>query len=182
MQTGESPWTLSLRKPGWCKHYTCEVNGEQADPTLANGYLCIQRKWQAGDQVRLVFDMSPVYMISNPRVDALRGCAAIQRGPLVYCLESHDQDISVNLLDVLVDPQKPLREEWREGLLGGVMVVHADGHSSIDGWGDDLYAPFGDQPKPSSWPIDITAIPYYTWGNRGLREMRVWIPMISKDR
>jgi DUF1680 family protein len=71
--------------------------------------------------------MEPTWIEPNPRVDATRGCLAIQRGPVVYCLEAQDQGEGVNLLDVSLNPEAPLHTRWTGDLLGGVMVVEAEG-------------------------------------------------------
>jgi DUF1680 family protein len=125
-------------------------------------------------------------MAANPRVDPTRGSLAVQRGPVVYCFEEADQDTAVDLDDVAIDPATPLRTEWRDDLLGGVMAVEAAG-STVDtsGWGDQLYLPLdayrsSDFNRYLGHPITLVGIPYYAWANRGAGKMRVWIPYLLK--
>jgi len=176
----ESPataWGLKLRVPAWSKRTLLSVNGQlQEDVITEKGYLLLTRVWQPGDQVSLTFEMTPQLIISNPRVDATRGCAAIIRGPIVYCLESHDQTPPVELLDIQLDPQAVLETEWVEDLLGGVMLIHTGGYCSTPTDGD-LYRPLSDGYVLQRRKQRLSAIPYYRWGNRGLETMRVWVPI-----
>ncbi|HUM71360.1 MAG TPA: glycoside hydrolase family 127 protein, partial [Chloroflexota bacterium] len=76
------------------------LNGIEVTPPLdEKGYLTVSRSWQVGDVVTLHLYMEPVFIAAHHRIDALRGCVALQRGPLVYCFESHDQPDYVDLLD-----------------------------------------------------------------------------------
>jgi hypothetical protein len=179
METGSSPWILSIRIPEWSQSPSLSVNGEIAgDLRQEKGYLVIEREWQAEDVIELELGMEAMFVVSNPRIDATRGCLAIQRGPIVYCLEDKDQEIKGQLLDVEIDKNQPLSTRWDSDLLGGVMVVEANGQF-IDSelWHGHLY-------QPTASPIlvihshqtRLVAIPYYAWGNRGIGGMRVWIP------
>jgi hypothetical protein len=120
--------------------------------------------------------MQPRLTEPNPRVDAIRGSLAIERGPFVYCLEGIDQDPGLDLLDVRIAPGASMKAIWREDLLGGVTVVEAQG-SVVDmgPWQDELYrrAPGEDLVQRA---VRLTAVPYYAWANRGPNTMRVWIP------
>jgi len=177
-ETGGAPWQLSLRQPEWCQAATLAVNDEKVEqPVVQKGYLVLERAWRAGDRVDLDLAVQPMLVEPNPRVDAARGCLAIQRGPLVYCLESWDQATSDGLLDVELDPGAPLESHWRGDLLGGVMVVEARGHVlDLGEWQGRLYKPKAEPAHVSRRPVRLTAIPYYAWGNRGIGSMRVWIP------
>jgi uncharacterized protein len=143
---------------------------------IENGYLVLNRPWMAGDVMELNLPIQAVLVESNPRIDATRGCLAIQRGPLIYCLEAQDQAAGVNLLDVQIDPQTTLQPIWRKDL-GGIMAVEAEGLVlSPEGWQFDLYRTTDRVQALIKQKIHLTAIPYYSWGNRGLNSMRVWIP------
>jgi uncharacterized protein len=124
--------------------------------------------------------MPPFLVEADPRVDSVRGCVAIQRGPLVYCLEEHDQQQGVNLLDVSIDPSEELTSRWQGDLLGGVMTIEGTGYQQDrSSWKENgLYRPMvlGNENQASNRKVKLIAIPYYAWGNRGLRSMRVWIP------
>jgi DUF1680 family protein len=113
-------------------------------------------------------------------VDGVRGCVAIQRGPIVYCLEEQDQSPGVNLLDVKIDPSEELTSRWQGDLLGGVVTLEGTGYQTgRSGWQDNgLYRPLimKNEDRHSGRKIKLVASPYYAWGNRGLKSMRVWIP------
>jgi DUF1680 family protein len=146
-------------------------------PEVAAGYLVLERVWQAGDVIRVELNMQPNLIQSHPRVDATRSCLAIQRGPLVYCLETQDQLEQAGLLDVAIDPERPLRAGWSEELFGGLMLVEAEGYLlGSKSWEGQLYRPRNGSAGVETHAIRLAAIPYFAWGNRGLSSMRVWIP------
>lgn len=170
------PWTLSLRIPGWCDAATARVNGEPVDGQPGtNGYLRIDRPWARGDAVELDLLMAPRLIVAHPWIESTRGCAAIERGPLVYCLEQADQRVPV--YDLEIDPVGSLESSWRPDLLDGVSVVRASGFR-IDraAWQGRLYRPLGASIDPARECTELTAIPYYAWANREPGAMRVWIP------
>jgi DUF1680 family protein len=122
--------------------------------------------------------MEPRLVAPNPRVDAIRASLAIQRGPMIYCLEAIDQPPGTNLLDVRIDPSASLRASWREDLLGGVMTIEAHGAQlDADAWRHQLYRPTTVE-RSAARPLNLTAIPYFAWANRGPSAMRVWIPQL----
>jgi DUF1680 family protein len=179
-ESGDRPWKLSLRVPGWCRSFGVKVNGEDVKGSLQKGYLTLERTWQTGDIVEADLAMPAFLVEADPRLDGTRGCVAIQRGPIVYCLEEHDQAPGVNLLDVRIDTSQRLTDRWQSALLGGVMTVEGIGYQMdrSDWLANGLYRPFmpGDEERASDRKVNLTAIPYYAWGNRGLKSMRVWIP------
>jgi hypothetical protein len=171
-------WQLRLRIPGWCTDATVSVNGDTIDTAeMIRGYLVLERNWRAADTITLELAMTPGLIQSNPRVDATRGCLALQRGPLVYCLEAHDQAGDANLLDVALDANGPLMAIWNPDLLGGLTIVEAGGYRlESRSWANDLYRPVNQSPDREMDEIRLVALPYYAWGNRGVDGMRVWIP------
>ncbi|HET9915081.1 MAG TPA: beta-L-arabinofuranosidase domain-containing protein [Anaerolineales bacterium] len=177
-ETGNSPWTLSLRVPEWSQQPTLSVNGNAVrDLNLAKRYLVLERTWRTGDTIDLDLKMEPMLIASNPRIDATRDCLAVQRGPVVYCLEDRDQEIKRHLLDVEVDKSYPLVTRWESDLLDGVMVIDAQGQFvEREAWRGHLYQPATLSGKAIASPVRLIAIPYYAWGNRGIGGMRVWIP------
>jgi hypothetical protein len=183
-ESSDQPWKLSLRVPGWCQNFLLKVNDQEGDDNLRKGYVTLERVWKAGDVVETEFIMPPLLIEADPRIDSVRGCVALQRGPIVYCLEEHDQESGVNLLDVEIDPSKELTSRWQSGLLGGVMVLEATGYQSErSNWlSSKLYRPLvlGNEKRSSDRKVQLTAIPYYAWGNRGLKSMRVWVPYAHK--
>ena len=99
---------LALRVPAWSSTAGLAVNDQTQSPERTqvppDRYLRLRREWRAGDEVRLRLDMTPRWTYPDPRVDALRGCAAIERGPLVYCLEQTDQEARLDELSVVAGP------------------------------------------------------------------------------
>lgn len=173
-QAPSTPWTLQLRIPDWCDDPRLEINdAKQASDSTQNGYLQLERQWQAGDRVTLQLPVSPRLTAAHPRVDPTRGSVAIEYGPLVYCLEQIDQQ--ANVLDVKLDTSQPLTSEWQPDLLGGIVTIEAAGYmAQNDQWGDVLYRPF-DQATIAQEAVKLTMIPYHLWGNRDRGAMRVWV-------
>lgn len=178
-QPGE--FSLSLRQPGWCPAAHLSINGSPAAIAAEDGYFRLNRAWQAGDAVTLDLSMPPTFVAPHPRLDAQRGSLAIQRGPLVYCLEEHDQPVpGERFLDLRLDESIPLAARWADDLPGGLMAIEAQGELvEYPLWGAQLYAPPARASLALHQPVRLTAIPYYAWGNRGAARMRVWIPRRS---
>lgn len=170
----ESPqWTLALRVPDWCADPTVTVNGEPADAVNRKGYLEISHYWRVGDTVTLTLPMPARLTVPHPAADALRGTVAIERGPIVYCLESPDQETGVDLnhVELLVD--RPLNEETRDG----TVVITATGVARDDSpWAGRGWATLGEEPPAGGREVTLTAVPYHLWANRGPSVMRVFIP------
>jgi DUF1680 family protein len=181
-ETGAAPWTLARRVPGWCAGATVRINGrEAATPLAATGYLRLERAWAGGDVVELDTPIAPRLVEAHPWIESARGSVAIERGPLVYCLEQVDHP-KARIADLEIDATAPLTAAWEPDRLEGVTVVGAAGWE-IDraSWGDRLYRPLGSAPPASRRPVALTAIPYYAWANREPGAMRVWIPR-AEDR
>ena len=168
-------FTLHLRLPEWCERWEVAVNGEATgELSTVNSYIPLTREWKPGDVIEYNMEMPIRTVWAHPAVRALQGRMALQRGPIVYCLEGVDHG-EIMLDRISIDPQHVADEfqvEHREDLLGGVSVLHGKG-SVIDegGWEDTLYR----NQQPSSKSIDITAIPYFVWDNRAPGEMRIWM-------
>ena len=176
-EAAASSWTLRLRIPAWVNDARLRVNGKSTQLDVRNGYAALERRWKAGDTVELELPMAPRFTQANPRVDTTRACLAIERGPVVYCLEGCDQERSVQLLDVAIDAKAPLADSWRADLLEGVVTVEASGvMRDVSAWADELYKPLGAVGDLPVKPVTLRAIPYYAWANRGAHAMRVWIP------
>lgn len=179
-QSSQAPWQLSLRLPEWCQSFDLVLNNQpMPHPVIEQGYIKLQRAWQPGDVLELNLDMPPFLVESNPRVDATHEHLAIQRGPIIYCLEGFDQETPDRLLDMQIDPAQPLHWQWRPDLLGGIVTVEAAGYlADSEPWQGVLYRRSGQAASTNRRPIRLRAIPYYTWGQRGLGSMRVWIPKV----
>ncbi|WP_139904795.1 glycoside hydrolase family 127 protein [Clostridium thermarum] len=168
----EKAFNLALRIPGWCNNAEVIINGDVLDLTskISNGYAVISNTWKDGDSIEFNLEITPEFIQANPKVRADAGKVAIQRGPLVYCLEETDNGGNLNALSI--DTYAGLKEEYDENLLGGAVIIKAKG-SRLDetGWNNDLYRPF----KEGSKQVELKAIPYFLWGNRKPGEMIVWI-------
>ncbi|MEU9291272.1 beta-L-arabinofuranosidase domain-containing protein [Streptomyces sp. NPDC048275] len=152
-------WSLSLRIPSWCPEFTTTVPGCEPPAETGVGWLRVRRRWSRGDSFTLDLDLVPRLTRPDPRVDAVRGCVAIERGPLVHCLETVDQQPGVRLDDITLPQGSALTFTRERELLGGVGVITADGLRRSDGS-----------------DVRLTAVPYYAWANRREGAMRVWIP------
>lgn len=179
-----SSWELALRIPGWSRGATLSVNGASSDLVVdARGYCALQRRWSVGDVVVLHIPVEPRLTEPHPAVDAVRGCVAIERGPVVYCLEkplATDTALpaeSVDLLAVEILTDGELTSEHLPDLLGGTTVVHAQGLlRSDDAWAGAGWSTRGETRAGDRRAAPLTAVPYAVWANRGPSEMRVWVP------
>ncbi|MBR7835718.1 glycoside hydrolase family 127 protein [Actinospica durhamensis] len=178
-------WTLSLRIPHWCARYVVRVGREVVPATARAGWLRLRRAWQVGDQVDLELDLTPRLTCADPRVDAVRGCVAIERGPLVYCLEEADHP-GGGLDRLVLNTEADLVDRYRPDLLGGVTVITASGwrrpRAGAKNWWPYRTAQGasrGARRTPAGAPgepVTLTAVPYYAWANRTDGAMRVWLP------
>ncbi|MGH2944765.1 MAG: glycoside hydrolase family 127 protein [Solirubrobacteraceae bacterium] len=159
---GDSPWRLSLRVPGWAGEAVL-VEGDRRR-VVPSGYAVVDKVWRAGEEVRIELPVRPRWTRPDPRVDAVRGCVAVERGPLVYCLESTDHDAGVPLDSVAaMTGAEPV-----ERPAGGVL----DGAVALEGPGRVVAVP----ERPAERATRLTFVPYHLWGNRGASTMRVWVP------
>jgi uncharacterized protein len=170
---GDAEWTLSLRIPAWTRAAT--VDGEQVEP---GGYVALTRRWQSGDRVELEVDVAPRLTAPNPRIDAVRGCVALERGPVVYCVEQHDLEAGTDLADVAVDPAADPVDSGPVEQLGGLPGVALAGVvRDLDGWRQHEYRDLRELPAAGpAAPTQLLAVPYFAWANRNEGGMRVWIP------
>ncbi|PYM13600.1 MAG: glycosyl hydrolase [Candidatus Rokuibacteriota bacterium] len=174
-------WTLALRVPDWCTSADVRINGRSiAGPAAPGEYVRLERAWARGDVVELSLSMEPRLVEAHPRIESTRGCVAIERGPLVYCLEQADHP-GAPIADLAIDTDARLESAWAPDLLGGVAVVHASGWEvDASAWRHRLYRPRGTAPRAARRPVALTAIPYCTWANREAGAMRVWIPRVEE--
>jgi uncharacterized protein len=178
-----SEFTLYLRIPGWAERAQVSLNGKAVAGAKPGEYLPIRRKWAAGDVLHLKMEMTPQVIEANPHVVEDAGRVAVQRGPLVYCLEQLDQPSGTALADVALDlgrkPTGEFRSEFKPDLLGGVVVLEHPGASfEFSRAHDALYSRYtADTPKNK--PVALTFIPYYAWANREATAMQVWTPLLK---
>ena len=165
-------FTLALRIPGWCAKYKLTVNGKAVAGKPVKGYVRIARQWQAGDTVKLVLDMPVMLVEANPRVRMNCGKVALQRGPMVYCLEQKDN--GVELRDVTLPAKAAFKPVFLRNLMGGVTVLRGKAlrRRPRDWAAGDLY-----RTAPTARrAVAVTAVPYCVWGNRAPgEEMLVWL-------
>ncbi len=172
-----SEFTFYLRIPGWADHAQVAVNAKDQAGATPGTYLPIHRRWSAGDVIQLKIAVTPQIIEANPRVADDTGRVAVQRGPLIYCLEEIDQPSGVSLSDVAVSPGRQPAEqfqtEFRNDLLGGMVVLHHTGAAyERETGGKALYSRYGREAKTQKVPL--TFIPYYAWANRQATSMQVW--------
>lgn len=176
-------FTLKIRIPGWAQGdavpldlYSFHQHGEnqvflkvnqKAIPVeIRNGYAVIERKWKQGDEVELALPMPVRHVIANSKVDADANRMALQRGPIVYCLEGKDQ-ADDRVLSVLVSEEAEISSQFEPDLLGGVQTLSFEGSLVKNKTAPDQ----GELEK-----LKLKAIPYYAWANRGRDNMLVWLP------
>jgi len=174
-------FTLYVRIPAWTHAAKVVVNGKAFAGAPAGQYLPIRRVWSGGDTVTLQFNMVPQVLEANAQVTENNGRVAVQRGPLVYCMEQVDQGEGVALKDVALSADQAssgrFEERFDKNLLGGVLVLRHAGtvyEESADRSG--LYFS-RDAAPPKSRPVQLTFIPYYAWANRVQTPMQVWTPV-----
>jgi DUF1680 family protein len=175
---GTGEWSLALRVPGWCHGASLAAPGGERRDLEPGTYVTVTRSWSAGDRVVLELPVAARLTEPHARLDAVRGCVAIERGPLVYCLEQVDLPAGVELADVALSPGAGLSEGFEAGLLGGTVAVRAEGvrrrPAESGGW---PYRDLGPaRPIGSGELIALVAVPYFAWANRTPGPMRVWIP------
>ncbi len=168
----ELEFTVAVRIPGWSKGAVVKVNGEVVDhvPLMKNGYAYLTRTWKQNDRVEVELQMVIERIQANPLVRQNIGKVALQRGPVVYCLEQVDN--GANLPSILLPREAELKAEFDADLLEGVVVISGQGERIEDkDWEDSLYRPVEDH----TTPVQIKAVPYFAWCNREPGEMLVWI-------
>ncbi|HEX6675462.1 MAG TPA: beta-L-arabinofuranosidase domain-containing protein [Actinomycetes bacterium] len=183
-ESGGGPWRVALRVPSWAEGAVLVHDGQRRPVGPAGlsvggaarqaGYVVVEAPWRPGDEVRLELPMRPRWTRPDPRIDAVRGCVAAERGPLVYCAESVRQDPSLRLDALAVDTSAPPADKGRDEGLGGAVWLRSSARPlrlPESGW---PYAPDQDGVAPEAAPLAL--IPYHMWANRGPSTMRVWLP------
>ena len=175
-------FTFYLRIPGWSDGTQVKINGNPVSGVTAGKYLALRRRWSSGDFINVKFNMSPQVIEANARVVDDYGRVAVQRGPLVYCLEQLDQPEGVPLYDVSLDLRQKVssqfHEEFQSDLLGGIVVLKHIGAANEKSTSENkLYYPY----TPNSTrtrQVELRFIPYYAWANRAPTPMQVWTPIL----
>ena len=170
LRSPEGPWTLTLRVPAWAAG--AELTVGRITRTVEPGYATVTQTFAAGDVVTLNLPIAPRWTMPDPRIDALRGQVAVERGPVVLCLESTDLGASVNIVRIRT-ASPPVERD------GVVRVPAATREPHDSSW------PYQSAPQDSARPnghgdVDhglVPLVPYHKWANRGPSTMRVWIPI-----
>ncbi|HRI19908.1 MAG TPA: glycoside hydrolase family 127 protein [Panacibacter sp.] len=175
-------YKLMIRIPGWAQnqpvpgdtyqylqnsdqHFTLTLNEQPVAYTMQNGYAVIDREWKKGDVVNLGLPMEIKRVIASDAVKADHNRVALQRGPLVYCVEYADNNGKA--MNIILPDNANLAFTYNNLLLNGVVTISGEAtviKTTQDGSGVETVKQ------------NITAIPYYAWANRGAGQMQVWIP------
>jgi DUF1680 family protein len=177
-ECNEIPFALHLRIPSWAKDATVRLNGIPAALHPTTGSYCkLRRSWRSGDIIDLDLPMSPRLIEANPFVEETFNQVAIQRGPLIYCLESSDipSKTQTSIRDIFIPSNIDLVARFDRNLLNGIVLLEGKALSRpAANWNSQLYREL--QPAPLQ-PINLRFIPYFAWANRGSSEMTVWLPL-----
>lgn len=166
-------FTLALRIPDWCRSYTLGINGTRVDAPVDRGYAKLERTWNSGDTVDLSLAMPVERIAAHPNVRHNAGCIALQRGPIVYCLEEADN--GDQLANLVIPRDSILEAEFDSDLFGGVGVITGEAlRAEPSNWSNGLYQRQSALHYAEK-AVPFKAIPYSLWANRQPGEMRVWI-------
>jgi uncharacterized protein len=178
------PASVTLRVPGWAAGARVTVipadgaagGDEPADP----GHVTVRRTWQSGDRVELLLPVQPRLTAPDPRIDAVRGCLAVERGPEVLCLESVDLATACRGEDDLSAVE--LVAEVPPADVDGRTVVTLRVVQPVDAawpYADPGAAVLAESSRSSECTVPLT--PYHDWANRGPGTMRVWLPIAGAE-
>ena len=165
-------FAISLRIPGWSTQAHLSVNGEviPVEQSLHQGYVRIERLWQSGDSISLHLEMPIERIYAHPDVRFNDGNVALQRGPLVYCLETADNPLPLHRIQL--PDTAVLESHFVPSLLGGVTIIRGNAEAlETEDWSGVLYR----KAPPRHVPHTLVAVPYYAWDHRQPGEMCVWI-------
>jgi DUF1680 family protein len=177
--TSTEPWELSARLPDWARREDTRVtvDGLPVQAQWDGSYLKIRRRWSSGDRVEVVHSMRTTVLTPHWKVDAVRGSVAVQRGPLVYCVEADDLETGTTVEDIALDATKPLEATGvvPTSLEGYVKVAIRAVGRKVGHIAGTLYGDDGESSYITE-PLSLTFVPYFARGNRSSGAMRVWVP------
>jgi DUF1680 family protein len=173
-------FNIHIRIPGWAQNVVVPsdlyrfssnsntsssilINGEKEDFKLQNGYAVISKTWNKGDIISIEFPMEVRKVLTIDSVYNNKGKLALQRGPIVYCLEDKDNN-NESVFDKYISQDNSFSVNYEDNLLGGIVTLIMKGYKLTD------------KENTLSEPVELKAIPYYSWNNRGKSSMKVWIP------
>jgi DUF1680 family protein len=165
---------LALRIPSWCRSFTLLSQGQRIEKAAdSDGYLRLRGPWQRDHALSLELELEVEALEAHPQIRAGAGKVCLRRGPLVYCFESVDngQNLSALALDVSGGfTTRPLSEL----LEGSVQILAKGWRRREQGWDDQPYR-IASAISEQTEPVELRAVPYHLWGNRGGGEMAVWL-------
>ncbi|QHV99975.1 aceric acid hydrolase [Spirosoma endbachense] len=175
-QVPAKSFSLFVRIPGWCQGATIKINGSPASTMIKSGdYAELNRSWKAGDKVEINLPMPVKLIEANPLVEETRNQVAVKRGPVVYCLESVDNQ-NKKITGLALSTRNKLKPTRIVIENSEVMALEGEAQQVENGaWSNQLYREVSDKTPAST---NVRLIPYYAWSNRGRSEMSVWIPLI----
>ncbi|SDY77286.1 glycoside hydrolase family 127 protein [Herbiconiux ginsengi] len=165
---------LHLRVPGWSKDATIAVNDEAGRPAASGSYLRLDRDWTVGDVVTLELPMAVRVLRGHRLAEELANQVAVQRGPLVYCVETADLPTGVGVERVALRRNADLRPVETE-IAGQRMLALDTELALLPETGEALYDDLG---AGELGTVPARLVPYFAWGNRGAGEMSVWLPVV----
>jgi uncharacterized protein len=172
-------FTLYLRIPGWAKGTKVRVAGKAIPGVVPGKYLPLARVWSPGDRVEMDMDMSPQMLVADRRVAEDQGKVAVQRGPVVYCVEDIDQAPNTSVRNLRLAREQEGKDEFeiknQPDLLGGVVVLEHPGTYRRAAGEDGVETLYAQAPPASTVPTRVKLVPYYSWANRRSSGMKVWI-------
>jgi DUF1680 family protein len=165
--SARSPWALTLRVPAWAEG--AEVVDATGRRPVAPGPVVVERPFVPGDEVTLVLPIEPRWTVPDVKIDAVRGCVAVERGPLVLCAESVDLPGGAHVDRLQVDPSVAPRESDGSVLVAGHVLAEPDRR-----W--PYHRPSPSEVAEAGESVEVPLRPYHDWANRGPSTMRVWLP------
>ena len=175
---GAGPFTLHLRIPAWAEGAQLAVNGQPVAVTPGT-YAALSRTWQPGDTIFMSLPMPIRRVRAHPRVADAAGRVALQRGPLVYCLEQTDSP-NADIRDIRLPDNAVVTPHTSLALPGGIVALEFSGtQASRSDWAHTLYQTDTMRRSIPQTSVPVVAVPYFAWANREPGRMLVWIPTES---
>ena len=166
-------FSIFVRIPGWSTNSEIKINGKKVSADLKSGsYAELSKNWKKGDVIEFNIPMPVELMQANPLVEETKNQVAVKRGPVVYCIESADLSEKTDINSIVLDVNSPFNTEKFNLKNREVVCIKGKAFVEDTNWTKALYKPLNRDKKQ----IDITLVPYYSWGNRGKGEMTVWMP------
>ncbi len=171
------PFTLHVRVPGWAGAGSVAAGGaaRALGPGDAGTYIALALTAAAGERVELKLGMRPRLTVGHGLIEEDRGQAAVERGPLVYCVESPDTEAET--LEDLLLPSRPHFTERGYDIVGRRVLALELEMLEIRRGETDREALYRELRDYELRPVKVRMIPYFAWDNRGRGEMAVWLPL-----